>query len=196
MAGCGGDSNPHPRGTVDLARQYGATLAAAVEAVLGGTLTPVEGSLATAFGTVALPFAPPPTRETLEAKTQDPNRFVQWHAWELLAALDRDGRLPAAYTAPVEVWRLGDQVTLVALGGEVVVDYALRLKKELGDGVWVAAYSNDVFAYVPSRRVLEEGGYEPDVSMIYYGHPGPFAPEVEEALVGKVRELVGQVRRR
>jgi hypothetical protein len=197
MAGCGGDSNPSPRGTVDLARHYGATLAAAVEAVLGGTLAPVEGSLATAFGTVALPFAPPPTRETLEAKTQDPNRFVQWHARELLSILDRGGRLPAAYTAPVEVWRLGDQVTLVALGGEVVVDYALRLKKELGgDGVWVAAYSNDVFAYVPSRRVLEEGGYEPDVSMIYYGHPGPFAPEVEEALVGKVRELVGQVRRR
>jgi len=197
MMGCGGDANPHPRGTLDLARQHGETLAGAVDAVLGGAMRPVPGPLRSAFKTVALPFAPPPAREVLEAQTTDKNQFVQWHAKELLAILDRDGRLPAAYPAPVQVWRLGDQVTLVALGGEVVVDYALRLKRELGaDGLWVAAYCNDVFAYVPSRRVLEEGGYEAGGAMIYYGHPGPFAPEVEETLVRRVRELVGQVRER
>ncbi|MBE3097296.1 MAG: neutral/alkaline non-lysosomal ceramidase N-terminal domain-containing protein [Planctomycetes bacterium] len=197
MAGCGGDCNPYPRGTVDLARQYGQTLAEAVDGVLGGALQPVQGGLRTAFGTAALPFAPPPAREALEAQTTDKNQFVQWHAKEMLAILDRDGRLPATYPAPVQAWRLGDQVTLVALGGEVVVDYALRLKRELGpDGLWVAGYCNDVFAYVPSRRVLEEGGYEAGGAMIYYGHPGPFAEEVEEVLIRRVRELVGQVRGR
>jgi len=197
MMGCGGDANPHPRGTVDLARQHGETLAGAVDAVLSGAMRPVHGPLRTAFGTVALPFAPPPAREALEAQTTDKNQFVQWHAKELLAILDRDGRLPATYPAPVQVWRFGKEMMIVALGGEVVVDYALRLKKELGPGgVWVAGYCNDVFAYVPSRRVLEEGGYEAGGAMIYYGQPGPFATDVEEVLVRGVRDLVGQVRGR
>jgi hypothetical protein len=197
VMGCGGDANPYPRGTVELARQHGQTLAAAVDKVLGDSLRPVAGSLRAAWDVVPLPFAPPPTRETLEAQAKDPDPkkvFRQRHARELLTALDRDGRLPASYPCPVEVWRLGEEMTLVALSGEVVVDYDLRLKKELGpDGLWVAGYCNDVFAYVPSRRVLEEGGYEAADAMIYYGHPGPFAPEVEETLIRKVRELVGRV---
>ena len=46
----------------------------------------------------------------------------------------------------------GRDLTLVALGGEVVVDYALRLAREYpGQRLWVAGYSNDVFGYVPSR---------------------------------------------
>jgi hypothetical protein len=197
MMGCGGDANPHPRGTLDLARQHGETLAGTVDAVLGGAMRPVHGPLRTAFGTAALEFAPPPTRETLDAQMRDPNLFKQWHAKEMLAILDRDGRLPASYPMPVHVWRFGQEMMIVALGGEVVVDYALRLKKELGPGgVWVAGYCNDVFAYVPSRRVLDEGGYEAGGAMIYYGQPGPFATEVEEVLVRRVRDLVGQVRGR
>jgi hypothetical protein len=54
----------------------------------------------------------------------------------------------------------------------------------------VAGYSNDVFGYVPSLRVLREGGYEGADAMIYYGRPGPFTEEVEERIVAKVRELM------
>jgi hypothetical protein len=83
-------------------------------------------------------------------------------------------------------------LTLVALGGEVVVDYALRLAREYPRRrMWVAGYSNDVFAYVPSLRVLREGGYEGGDAMIYYGRPGPFTDAVEELIVGKVRRLTG-----
>lgn len=193
--GCGADANPAPRGTPELAREHGLALAAAVEKALAGPLTPAGGSLRVAWGEAALPFAPPPAREALEDKAKtSKNVHEVAHARALVAALDRDGRLPASYTAPVQAWRFGNEVTLVALPGEVVVDYALRLKKELGGGaVWVAGYSNDVFAYVPTRRILEEGGYEPVISMMYYGHPGPFAPEVEETLIRKVHEVVGRV---
>jgi hypothetical protein len=70
----------------------------------------------------------------------------------------------------------------------------LRLKKELGaEKLWVAAYCNDVFAYIPSLRVLEEGGYEGGGAMVYYGQPGPFAPAIEETIIGKVHDLVHQV---
>ena len=93
---------------------------------------------------------------------------------------------------PIQAWRLGDQVTWVALGGEVVVDYSLRLKKDLkGDrAVWVTGYANDVMAYVGSARVLEEGGYEAESSVPYYGLPSKWSLEVEEKIVAKVKDLV------
>ena len=77
-----------------------------------------------------------------------------------------------------------------------VVDYSLRLRTELpGPPLWVAGYTNDVFGYVPSRRVLLEGGYEPVGSIRYYSTlPSPFAPSIEEVIVAKVHELVGRVR--
>jgi neutral ceramidase len=91
----------------------------------------------------------------------------------------------------VQVWSLGEQVTWVSLGGEVVVDYSKRIKKELaGDRtVWVTAYSNDVMAYIPSARVLKEGGYEGDSSMIYYGMATKWAPAIETKIVEKVKEF-------
>jgi hypothetical protein len=77
------------------------------------------------------------------------------------------------------------------MGGEVVVDYALRLYREWPrDRIWAAGYSNDVFGYVPSRRVLDEGGYEGGGAMIYYGRPGPFDPTVEDRLMSVVTRLL------
>ena len=55
----------------------------------------------------------------------------------------------------------------------------------------MAGYSNDVFAYIPSLRVLKEGGYEGGGAMVAYGQPGPFRTAVEEIVVEKVDELVG-----
>jgi neutral ceramidase len=86
-------------------------------------------------------------------------------------------------------------VNLTFLGGEVVVDYSLRLRDELpGSSNWVSGYSNDVMAYIPSRRVLMEGGYEGETSMIYYGLPSKWAPAVEEDIVKTVHELHNQLR--
>jgi hypothetical protein len=115
----------------------------------------------------------------------------------MLAALAKGGKIDDHYRHyPVQAWALGHEVTWVALGGEVVVDYALRLKKELAGkrAVWVTGYANDVMAYIPSARVLKEGGYEADSSMIYYGLPTKWAPAVEEKIVGKVRELVKELK--
>ncbi len=95
--------------------------------------------------------------------------------------------LAASYPYPIEVWKLGPDLSWVFLGGEVVVDYSLRLKQELGAGrTWLAGYSNDVMAYIPSRRVLGEGGYEGASSMIFYGLPTTWAPELEERIVKEV----------
>jgi hypothetical protein len=76
----------------------------------------------------------------------------------------------------------------------VVVDYSLRLKRECPQtDLIVAGYTNDVMCYIPSRRVLKEGGYESVDSMIYYGQPGPLAENVEETLIGACRRLLAKV---
>ena len=116
--------------------------------------------------------------------------FVRRHARRMLDRLEKNGRLEREYPCPVQVLRIGRDFTLIAIGGEVVTDYSLRLKKEIEGRVWVAGYSNDVFAYVPSARMYEEGGYEVNESMIYYDHPGAFAPETEGIIIRRIHALI------
>jgi hypothetical protein len=195
--GCGGDANPLPRSKLELCEKYGRDLAKAVDRVLAARMTPVKGRLRARYDVVALPFDKLPTREQLAAEMLSKQKAVQKRALRLTRILEAGGKIDDHYRHyPVQVWRLGDNLLWVALGGEVVVDYALRLKKELGgkQPLWVTAYANDVMAYIPSARVLKEGGYEADSSMIYYGMPTRWAPKIEAKIVGKVHELVKAVK--
>lgn len=189
-AGCGADQNPLPRRTVELAQEYGRQLAQAVYQVLDGEMQPVEGPLRTAYAEIDLPFDKLPTVDQLKSEAASDNRFVASRARRLLAQIDSGQPLSPTYPYPIQVWHLGSELCFITLGGEVVVDYALRLKSELGaDTTWVAGYANDVMAYIPSRRVLIEGGYEGGGAMVYYGLPTVWDPSVEERIVRKVHEL-------
>lgn len=191
VQGCGADTNPLPRRTVELAMKHGQTLAAAVEEVLGRPMTPLSGPMKTAFECVDVAFQTPTTREELEARLKEKNIYRQNHARQMLDILDRDGKLPSSYPYPVQVWQFGPKLKLIALAGEVVVDYSLRLKAQHGwDTTWVAGFSNDILAYIPSLRVLKEGGYEGSEAMIYFGRPGPFSEAVEETIIEKTAQLV------
>lgn len=160
-------------------------------------MKPVNGMVRAVFENVEVPFQAPPSREELTARLKDANAARRRNAGWLLEALERDGRIRSSYPDPVQVWQLGDGPTMIAMGGEVVVDYALRFKAKYGwNRTWIAGYSNDVFGYVPSRRVLEEGGYEGGGAMINRPFAGPFAPEVEETIANTVDELVQKVRQR
>jgi neutral ceramidase len=190
-AGCGGDQNPLPRRSVARAREYGRQLADGVEAVLNKAMKPISGNLTAAYTEIDLPFGEQPTREELIKDSTDKNRALATRARHLLQELNRGAALPRTYPYPVQAWQLGRDLTFIALGGEVVVDYSLRLKKELGpERTWVAGYSNDVMAYIPSLRVLKEGGYEGGGAMIYYGLPAAWGPHVEERIVAAVHEQV------
>jgi hypothetical protein len=198
VAGCGADQNPYPRRELVLAEQHGRSLANAVEAALMTNPRPLTGKLRAAYETVMLEYAPPPTQDELTERAQSKNKYERLHAENLLRQLEEDGKIRDSYPCPVQVIQFGDALTLVALPGETVVDFSLRLKRELtapngaSPAIWVAGYSNDVFAYVPSRRVLLEGGYEAESAMKYMTtivHPGPFAPSVEELIISKVDEL-------
>jgi hypothetical protein len=192
-AGCGADQNPLPRRTVELAQSYGRQLAEAVDQVLEQPLTAVAPQLHTAFREIDLPLAALPTREQIEQDTQSADRYVAARA-QLLRSEWEQGRPPQpTYPYAVQTWRLGSDVQFVILGGEVVVDYALRLKSELrGRKTWVAGYANDVMAYIASRRVLAEGGYEGGGAMVYYGLPAAWAPESEDLIVREVQRQLAE----
>jgi hypothetical protein len=195
--GCGGDANPLPRSKIELCRKYGRELARAVESAIADPMTPVEGFLKGRYQTIALPFDKLPTRAQLASDLLSKQSALRKRAARFIKVLDKGGKIDDHYRHyPVQVWRLGHQVLWVALGGEVVIDYNRRLKKELGDRppVWITGYANDVMAYIPSARVLKEGGYEADSSMIYYGMPTKWAPAIEDRIVAKTRELAQAVR--
>jgi neutral ceramidase len=193
MAGCGADANPRPRGTVEHVRAHGAALADAVDRALE-TATPIEAGLRTAYGSAELRFVGDADRERwLETLKVEPV-YLERYAAVMAGMAARPGGLPESQDCPVQVWRLGPGLTLVALGGEVVVDYALRLRREYPAGpLWAAGYSNDVFGYLPSERVRREGGYEGADAMIYYARPAPFAEGVEESVFAEVRRLMSRV---
>lgn len=191
MIGCGGDINPEPRRTIELAEQHGKALAKAVEQTLGGELLPIEGRLRVAYECVDLPLVKPPTKQELEQRRGQSNKYQQRLTERLLKQLEEKGSIPGSLSCPVQVLRFGDSLTMIALGGEVVVDYAFRLRKEFPkERLWVAGYSNDVPAYIPSERVLAEGGYEGGGAMVYFGIHGPFRPGVEDRVIGAVRRLM------
>jgi len=191
LAGCGADVNPHPRGQLELAKQHGKSLAAAVDRALAEELHPIDGPLTIALERVDLPFVDPPTREDLQRRRGEGNVYEQRLTEVLLERIAKMGALKTVYPCPVQVVRFGEDLSLVALPGEPVVDYALRLRKQFeGRRLWVAGYSNEVFAYIPSERVLAEGGYEAAGAMKYFGWHGPFKPGVEDRVVGLAEKLL------
>ena len=192
MTGCGGDQNPYPRSMLELARVHGRTLATAVEAALVTKPKPISGPLRSRYGEIDLRYAAVPTKAELESLLKAKDAQESGHAQRMLDRLAQEGSLPGTYPYPVQVLHFGDDLKLIALGGEAVVDYSLQLKRELGGSnqVWVAAYSNDVLGYIPTERVLRERGYEgASASRIGSLHPSPWAPGLEKQIVDKVMEL-------
>lgn len=188
--GCGADANPNPRGTVAFSKMHGQTLADEIQRIVATDLAPVDSDVQARFDYAALPFELP-TREELEERLADTRIQTRRHAEQMIQVLKEKGRLPETYPVPIQSWKFGDQLTMVFIGGEVVVDYALRLKRTLDNAdLWVSAYSNDVLGYIASERMRAEGGYEFDRSGIYYGLPGPWASGSEDLLVSRIADLV------
>jgi hypothetical protein len=191
---CGGDQNPNPRSKPELAEQHGAALAAEVGRVVKTKMQPVTGRLKSVYQTTDLPFAPH-TSEQFTKDLQDKNVFKRRRAAAMLD-LYKEGREPRKLQYPVQVIRFDKGFTLVALGGEVVIDYSLWVQRTFtGERLMVAGYSNEVACYIPSARVLREGGYEAVDSMIYYGQPGPFTEEVEPRIQEAVTKAMSRVKK-
>ena len=187
--GAGADQNPLPRRTVPLAQQYGRTLAAAVERILNEDMRKLTPVLSTVYSEIDLQFAgPPPAKEELlkimDASSTTPD-YLKRSAKVLIQRLDRGETLKDSYPYPCQVWKIGDQ-PIMALGGELLIEYAIELKKIFGPDIFVLGYSNDVMAYIPSETVLKEGGYEGTRSAIF---TTPWNINIQSAILGEMARL-------
>ena len=192
MLGCAGDANPYPRGSHELSRGHGKELANEVSRVLEGKLRPIRGPISVAFDQANLPLQQP-ARSEIEALANAKRGVHSDVAKQMLKILERGDKLASAYACPVSVAQFGEDLTLVGLSGEVVVDYVTLVEKAIGpNNLWVAGYCNDVFGYLPSAKVLGEGGYE--TRGLISGGVGFFDPRAQDVLAAKVAELAAKVR--
>jgi hypothetical protein len=191
LQGCGADQNPLPRRTVQLAQQYGQELAAAVDRVLNEDMQRLSPRLSTAYSEVELALNAPPTKEELVKKAAESTDYQKRWADHLIRDLDSGEVLRTSYPYPVEVWTLGNQ-HIIFLGGEVVVGYAIRLKRIFGPNTFVFGYSNDVMTYIPTAKVLQEGGYEGATAQIVYGLPNTWRSDIETLIVQQVLRVANK----
>ena len=188
--GCGADQNPTPRRTMELVKQYGEDLGAEAKRLVLGEMKPVNGPVKCNAKQIELAFGTLPTREEWQALAASKTPAIAYHAKKNLARLDRGEKIPTHLPYLVQTWAFGNDMAMVFLPGEITVDYSLRIKREFDPArLWVNGYSNDVPCYVPSRRVLDEGGYEGAGAMVYYDRPTQFAPDVEERIMKAVHEV-------
>ena len=191
LAGAGADQDPAPRGTPDLAKAHGVALAHEVCRVCASGGRAIQPRLAVQLTDIVLDLQPLPAIGDLETDVRSTDAPRRRKAEFLLRALAEKRPLPVTQSCPVHVLRLGGELLFIALGGEPVVDFALRFHEEFaGPVVWVAGYSNDMFGYLPTRRVQEEGGYEGGRATLWSALPMPIAADSEDRVVEAVRRLV------
>jgi hypothetical protein len=193
--GAAGDQNPIPRRSVGLAKQYGKELAAAVERVLEEDMHELAPNLTVSYSEIDLPLNSPPSKEELHAIAHEESVYESYQktwAKRMISQMEKNESFISAYPYPLQVWNMGEQM-MVHMGGEAVVEYAHALKRIFGQDIFVLSYSNDVMAYIPSVKILEEGGYEGYVSQQVYGLPSTWKPAIESMIIQEILQLAEEV---
>ena len=193
ILGCAGDQNPQPRRSSDLVEQHGRTMANAVQSALDAPRRKVHGPLRTVLADPTVEFEAAPSRKALNEMTTSDDPYRRRHAELLLEELESTGNIQTKYPFPIQAVGFGSDLTMVALPGEPLVRYALRLKEDLPAPLWVAGYVNDSFTYVPTAQTLAEGGYEGGGVTTYRKYPGRLKPSVEHRVLNKARALADRV---
>ena len=190
--GCGADQNPLPRRSVGLAKQYGLELAAAVQNVVENPADTLFSELKMDYKEIDLALTNPPKKVALQKLATEGSGYQKRWAERMLIGIENGEQPETTYPYPVQVWKIGEQ-SLFVLGGEVVVDYAIELKRIFGENIFVMGYANDVMSYIPSVRILREGGYEGLSSQIVYGMPAAWSADIENKIIHACIKLAGEV---
>ena len=190
--GCGGDTDPDQRGKPEHATLHGQSIANEVERLLGAPMQPLTDAPVVRSKTIRLPFDHVPDVAefiTLAKEGGAKGRNAEVHLDRLVRGIP----ISTSMEYPLRSWTFGGKLTMLFMGGEVLADYALRIRKELsGKPIWINAYANDVKAYIPSKRVIKEGGYEVEGNMYFYDHPFRFSENIEEIIMNAVHEVTGR----
>jgi hypothetical protein len=206
LQGCAGDINADvnrdgssERGDLGVVAREGRVLADAVHALHG---TPVP-YLQVATSTVDLPYAFVPDDADIAdpaspaGRLGDYQRLLTEGGFPIPRVVDewfarlRDEPQRRAPSIPLELQRIDVAAGcgLLAMNGEICVDYGLHVRSVSGGALLPMGYSNGMTGYVPTQRILTEGGYEAGTSIPWFGLPAPFAPDVEPVLMGALTAM-------
>ncbi|MEE2638993.1 MAG: neutral/alkaline non-lysosomal ceramidase N-terminal domain-containing protein [Planctomycetota bacterium] len=190
--GCGADVGPQPSGSSDIARSHGRSIAAEIKKrIAANELKPLTVSPRSTTRTIQLPLEKPQPKSHWEELARG-RGFHRELAIKMLSEIRERGKIAESVEYPLTTWKFGDDLAMVFMPGEVVVDYAVRLKSEMDwQRLWITGWANRMPGYIPSRKVLLQGGYEADFSQVYYGLPGRYRVEIENLIAETVRDLVG-----
>ncbi len=183
--GAGADQNALPRTTVPLARQYGRELASAVERVLEDKMDELSPRLTTVYSEIDLLLSSPPDESELQNIVQTTSGYSKRWAATMLEKIKKKEVLITSYPYPVQAWMIGEQ-PLVTLGGEVTIEYAIKIKQIFGNHTFVMTYANDLMGYIPSLKILKEGGYEGERAQMVYGLPAKWDASIETTILNEV----------
>jgi hypothetical protein len=190
--GAGADMNPLPRRTIPLARQYGITLAAAVDRTLQEKMKTLPSTLKTAYKEVMLPLNTYSADYLTEIVQSTSQAEYNKRCAKTVLNQYKDGEPPfRSYPYPVQIWNIGG-LPLFTLGGELTVGYAIHLKQKYGKDIFVLGYTNDVMGYIPTLTILKEGGYEGASSQLLFGLSGLWSQEIETVIHEAIDELAKQ----
>jgi len=194
VQGCCGDVRPnlsrdgafYRGGDADI-RAQGDALAAEVLRVLRGGMRPA-GAAAPRFirRAARLPFRHVPDEAALRTYADGDDRILA--AWSR-TLLERPERLQPAVPLELTYVRLAEGLALLAMNGEIVVEYGLRIKRAFPGITIPMGYANGMTGYVPTAKQVEEGGYEGGDAYVYFGLPSAFEIEIEERVAEVVDEL-------
>ena len=192
--GCGSDQNPIGGVTgdkVDIAQMQGMQIGDEVaRLVRERKLNALSGTVCTTLNHIQLSFQDLPSRSDYEDMVKA-GRQHGYNASTQLAKLDKGESLPATLEYPIQTVSFGKDLCMVFLAGEVCVDYAIRLRHELAaNKIWMHGYSNDFGAYIPSERLLAEGGYGAGAEIPYFALPTMLKTGLEQQIVDEVHRQV------
>lgn len=194
LQGAGGDAKPRQiaqgeerwrAGTWEEVEEAGREVAETVIAAVQRGLAPVTPDIRTHVAEMQWALQPLPDRAALEkAAADDTVRHKQRMSWgrEMLERLDRYGGLPTHVSIGLHGLQIGRGVRLIGLEGELVADLGNLILREYDRGItFPLGYVDGCQLYLPSDRLIDEGGYEVH-SFWEYHWPAPLAKGVDASL--------------
>ncbi|MAE67409.1 MAG: hypothetical protein CMJ18_24375 [Phycisphaeraceae bacterium] len=158
--------------------RFGQMVADAVERTMKRKLTRLHPAFRATGGRVLYPYD-----KTREPDSVPFSLYPEIRDWRL-AHEHRDGT-PLDWT----IWRFSKQCRVVALPGEICHMIGKRAKrKSAAQFPFFLGYTNGCPGYIPTDRIIDEGGYEGFRSIGVYGHAHPFEKGAEKLLMASLDE--------
>jgi len=186
-------------GTWEDVAAVGRMIASEIQSAILQGLREVKPLLNMALVEMKLPLAAPPAREALTSLLESPESRAEgapvdllvrrmW-AEEQIALLDRGFGLRTEVPVLVQGMQLGRGLRIIGVEGELVAELGSLIRDFYGSGItFPLGYSNGAQMYLPTSRMIREGGYEVE-SFWEYRQPAPLAEGVEGHFLKALEEL-------